>query len=129
MKLALYSEVSGDQPVKERKWFVDKHLVSWDFCSPLPMDLVAIIKAARQNAEKEVGGAVRLHQISLTKVGSLDEDRAYFYWVYFHAADDQKNGVSLAIDLFGNIIEPEVRFFEDNEAYSRYAYSSLHADD
>jgi hypothetical protein len=129
MRLQLFTETSGDKPFKERKWFVDEDRVSWDQTSPLPTDLFSVIKAARRHGEAECGSPLRLHQIQLMKVGPVKESEGWFYWACFFPIEGGETDVSVALDLFGEIIEPEVRFFDDEDTYCRYAYPSLHGDD
>ena len=129
MKVQLYTETSGGEPFKERKWFADEDRVSWDRESPLPVDLYSVIESARRHGEGECGFRLCLNKIQLVKVGPYDDHRGWFYWSDFIRSGSEGDVVSISVDLFGKVIEPEVLFFADEEAYCRYAYPSLHDGD
>lgn len=129
MKVELYTETSGDEPYKERKWFADECRVSWNRESAIPADLYSVIESARLHAENECGYRLRLMQIQLVKVGAHEDHRGWFYSSHFSCIDDKGEPVSVASDLFGKVIEPEVRFFDDEETYCRYKYPSLYGGD
>ena len=127
MAVELFAEIwGGDGPIERREYFAEQVNVAWDGASRLDIDIFELINTGRRIAEGKSRTSMRFDQFCLQCVGPFDGVRCYFITLIFQCCDDVGAPVTLTFDLRGRQIEPQLKVFESDEAYSRYAYPSLH---
>ena len=124
MKLLLFSVTNGKKPIELREYLAETGRVGWDGTSSLPCELTEVLGKARTRAEQLAEGAVYLNRLTLHLVGPVQGIRAYYYEVSFQPEDVDSERVEFALDLYGEPIEPETRFFDTQKAYTQYVYGN-----
>ncbi len=92
---------------------------TWDGCSPLDVELNDVIRTAVNYARRYPNSTARVRQVTLAWLPAASQERYYYFTVEVEMAngDDYQEVI---LDIDGNVIEPEVRTFQDEDEYYRY---------
>ena len=83
-----------------------------------------IIDAAARHVRQSATHEIRLHELRLSALSDDDSNDYYYFIITFEPVNgDIDEEYQVLLDLDANVIEPEVRSFENEKEYERYLES------
>src|SRR4051812_45538063 len=114
--------IDGSKPIEVRDYYVEVKDVTWDGASPLKLDVIKIVEAAREYAFEQYKRKVDFQSLQLTSDDDDPKARRY-HWLKLSFGTTGRNARAIEIfaDLRGRVIRPVIHKFKTSKEYGLYA--------